>query len=74
MASIGRTYLGGRKAQGPGTSEFVNGAVAFQLDRPASEDWMYQSQDALSGVIVSSRQPPLQVFSYTAGIHILVLI
>jgi hypothetical protein len=24
----------------------VNGAVAFQLDRPASEDWQYRSEDA----------------------------
>ncbi len=47
MARIGKTYLGGRKARGADQSELVNGAVAFQLDRPASEDWQYRSEDAI---------------------------
>jgi hypothetical protein len=43
MASIGRIYLGGRKAHGP--SEVVNGAVAFRLEKTAPRDLIYHSED-----------------------------
>ncbi len=56
MARIGRTYLGGRKAQEPGGPEIVNGAVAFQIDRPTSKDWIYHSEDERWIVEVSAGQ------------------
>lgn len=66
MARIGKIYLGGRKARGADQSELVNGAVAFQLDRPASEDWQYRSEDATWVAEINARQE--SIVARTSGV------